>query len=251
MRDLDILMLTHERQLYFEKTLDCITSQRSKFNIRLHVIDNNSSSEFVECLEDHLSAGDIQTLYLNDKNEGVPSFNKILPFATSNPFMMTDPDLVGPENWLEDMFTVWDTRAKELNLAKLSVNLDGSNCKQKWAHFPIDEPIKSEKIFVGNVALSYVGTWLSLYDLDAMKQINRYDQDNSFHDDATRLGYKIGFARDIKAYHLGFDDWRDYPEFLLGKSTGILCPGLENRPEVEYISNEVKEKWRKDNGSQK
>lgn len=240
-------MLTYDRQLYFEKTITSINEQRKKFDIRLHVIDNNSSDDFIECLQDHLATGDIQTLILNDKNEGVPAFNRILPMATTNPFMMTDPDIVGPENWLEDMFKIWDERYKELNLAKLSVNLDGSNCKQKWAHFPIDEPIKSEKTPMGSVSLSYVGTWLALYDLDAMRKINKYDQDNSFHDDAVRLGYRIGFAKDVVAYHLGFDDWRDYPEFLLGKSTGVLCPGLENRPEVEYISNDIKERWSKQN----
>lgn len=241
---LDILMLTYERQLYFEKTLESINSQRGAFDISLWVVDNNSSEEFKECLTDHKDNGEIQGIVFNPTNEGVPAFNHILKFATSHPFMMTDPDLVGlDKDWLTKLMDVWHRRRVELNLAKLSVNLDPSNCKQKWPGFPMEEPIKSKKIPMGDVILSTVGTWLSLYDLAAMKKIGRYNQDNSFHDDATRLGYNIGFARDVYAKHLGFDDWRDYPEFLMGKSTGKLCPGLENRPEVEYINQEIRAKF--------
>jgi GT2 family glycosyltransferase len=245
MRALDVLVLTHERQMYFEKTLESLTSQRAKFDLRIHVIDNASGEEFKTCLSDHQADGDIQTVIYNEKNEGVPAFNKLLHLAQTDSFLMTDPDIQGPENWLEDLLKVWDERHKELNLAKLSVNLSGHNCRQKWAHFAINDPIKSEKVPRGNVTLSYVGTWLALFDKESMRRIGRYDQDNSHYDDAARLGYKVGFATNVVATHLGFDDWRDYPQFLMGKSTGKLCPGLENRPEVEYIPEEIKKEFYK------
>ncbi len=205
----DIIFLTYNRTAYFRRTLEALRNN-TRYPYRIIVVDNNSGQEMRQFLKDN--SGLFSHLILNDENYFTTAFQLGIACATSDPYILCDPDILVPRIdgscWLERLM---DLHRRFPEMGMIALNLDPSN---KPAKLP-DVYIGEKHNYNDGITLCNVGT--------VMQSIKRDFFDGHFLTDwdacetVRNNGGKVGFARKIIAYHLGWDEERDYPEYLLEK----------------------------------
>ncbi len=206
---IDIILLTHNRLKYFFETISTLI-KNTRYPYKLIIVDNDSDEKFKTYLKQSEILYD--KIIYNDKNEWTPAFQKGIDISQSDPFIISDPDILVPNMqgkcWLE---RIVDLHKQNPEMGLIALNLDASN-----------KPNKLEDVYLGDkedynneIVLSNVGT--------VMQAIKRkyfnfpYVTDWETCERIRRNGGKVGFAKNIVAYHLGWDEDKDYPEYLVEK----------------------------------
>ncbi|HEY9766130.1 MAG TPA: glycosyltransferase, partial [Chroococcales cyanobacterium] len=208
---IDIVLLAHNRLKYFEKTVDALY-ERTDHPFRLIVVDNASESDVLAYLDANRAR--FHRVIRNPENFWTPAFTQGIGLTRSDPFILSDPDLLVPAR--ETTGRCWLTRMVEKmklypEMGMLALNLD-----------PANKPDRLPDVYLGKkephgdeITLSNVGT--------VMQTIRRrfftspYTTDWQAVDSIRRKGGFVGFVNDLVAYHLGWDEERDYPEHLVKK----------------------------------
>ncbi len=206
---IDIILLTYNRCTYFQKTVAALI-QHTRYPYRLIVVDNNSSPEMRSYLQE--TAGLYDHLILNDENYHTVAFQRGITCAESDPYIVSDPDILVPDLegpcWLERLVNL---HQKFPEMGLIALNLDPANKPAKLPDVYIGEKI----IYSDEITLGNVGT--------VMQSIKRRYFDGCYLTDWETCqqirdnGGKVGFASRIIAWHLGWDEDRDYQEYLVGK----------------------------------
>lgn len=205
----DIVLLTHDRLDYFHKTISALINN-TKYNYRLIIVDNNSSEEFQNYLNQTKVLYD--EIIFNETNEWTSAFQKGIDKTISDPFVVSDPDILVPNLegrcWLERLV---DLHSQNPEMGLIALNLDPSNKPEKMP----DVYISEKTVYNSDITLSNVGT--------VMQAIKRkyfnfpYVTDWETCERIRMNGGKVGFAKNIVAYHLGWNEEKDYPDYMVDK----------------------------------
>lgn len=208
-KPVDIVLLTHDRLNYFHKTISALINN-TKYNYRLIIVDNNSAEEFKNYLSQTRILYD--EIIFNETNEWTAAFQKGIELTTSDPFVVSDPDILVPnlegKCWLERLV---DLHSQNPEMGLIALNLDPSNKPEKMP----DVYISEKTVLNNDITLSNVGT--------VMQAIKRkyfnfpYVTDWETCERIRMNGGKVGFAKNITAYHLGWNEEKDYPDYMVDK----------------------------------
>ena len=157
----DIVMLTHNRLAHLEATLDALEA-RTRAPYRLTIVDNASGPEVRNWLAANRHR--FHGLILRPTNEFLSALNHGIAATQSDPFMVTDPDLIVP-----DLEPCWLTRMRDTfdrhpNYGLLGIGLDQSNLPS------VQEPevIDPSEIVDGEIVARPVGSVFTLIRRDAL-----------------------------------------------------------------------------------
>lgn len=206
---IDIILLTYNRCSYFQKTVAALI-HHTRYPYRLIVVDNNSSPEMRSYLQE--TAGLYDQLILNEENYHTVAFQRGIACTKSDPYIVSDPDILVPALdgpcWLERLVRLHQAYPE---MGLIALNLD-----------PANKPAKLPDVYIGEktsygeeITLCNVGT--------VMQSIKRRYFDGCYLTDWETCeqirgnGGKVGFANKIVAWHLGWDEDKDYPEYLVEK----------------------------------
>jgi hypothetical protein len=204
----DIILLTHNRLDHLVATVDALES-RTREPIRITVVDNASGP----ALRNWLSANRdrFHKIVLRPANEHVPAFQHGIDATTSDPYVVSDPDIVVP-----DLQPCWLARLRDLvdshpDFGLIGVGLDQANRP------PVLEPevIDPNTVVDGAIVEAGVGTVMQMIRREAL--ITPYRSDWRTCTDVRRAGWRVGWAGEIRAVHLGWDDYRLHPAHLASK----------------------------------
>lgn len=205
----DIVLLTHNRLKYFHDTINSIY-RNTRIPFRLIIVDNASDEAFVKYLKQVSILFD--ELILNQTNQWTSAFQLGIEKTNSDPFVVSDPDILVPELdgkcWLERLA---DLHNQNPEMGLIALNLDPSN---KPAKMP-DVYISEKTVLNDEITLSNVGT--------VMQAIKRkyfnfsYTTDWETCANIRNNGGKVGFAKNIIGYHLGWNEDKDYPDYMVDK----------------------------------
>lgn len=217
MEPIDVIMLSHNRLQHLDRTVDALL-ERTPEPIRLTVVDNASGPEVRNWLAENRDRFD--RLILRPTNEYVPAFQHGIDVTTSDPYVVTDPDLIVP-----DLSPSWLARQLELmqrypDFGTIALDLDRSVIPS-WVPPETVAAIEALRGVVGEVdedlvECRYVGTHFQIIRRDALREA--YVQDASTSHRIRRAGYRVGFNRSVRALHLGSEDVRKFPEHLARKA---------------------------------
>lgn len=206
---IDIILLTYNRLEYFIRTISALV-QNTRYPYRLIIVDNNSSPEMRSYLIETAVLYD--HLILNDENYHTVAFQRGISCAKSDPYIVSDPDILVPAFegpcWLERLIGLHKDYPE---MGLIALNLDPANKPAKL----LDVYIGEKTPYGGEITLGNVGT--------VMQSIKRRFFDGCYITDWETCqqirdnGGKVGFANRIVAWHLGWDEDRDYPEYLVEK----------------------------------
>jgi hypothetical protein len=150
----------------------------------------------------------------------VPAFNHGIAATTSDPFVVTDPDVVVPDlepSWLARMLGMLE---KHPDFGLLALGLDPIN--RPPPHVLEPEVIEPGTLVDGEIVEAHVGTVFQFIRRDAL--LAPYRSDAQACTAVKRAGYRIGWTPHIRGLHLGWDDYRLHPGHLLGKrDSGHPC----------------------------
>ncbi len=201
-------MLTHNRLDHLVATVEAL-EQRTRAPYRLTIVDNASEPDVRNWLSQESHR--FHQVILRPVNEFLRSLNLGIDATVSDPFIVTDPDLVVPE-----LEPCWLTRLHELmdrhpDFGLLGVGLDQSNLPSVQR----PESIEPSEIVDGEIVDRPVGSVFTLIRRDALRA--PYETDWSTCQSVRRAGYRYGWALGVRAYHLGWDDYLLYPSHLASK----------------------------------
>ena len=205
---IDIILLTHNRLAHLVATVDALEA-RTDSPYRLTVVDNASGPDLRNWLAANRSR--FHRVILRSENTFLRALNDGIAATTSDPFMVTDPDLIVPEMspcWLTTMRDLLD-RHPEFGV--LGIGLDQANLPS------VQEPehIEPSEIVDGEIVARPVGSVFQMIRRDALKAPYVTDYETCLS--AQRAGYRHGWALNVRAHHLGWDDFALYPSHLASK----------------------------------
>jgi hypothetical protein len=221
----DIVLLAHDRLDHLVATVDALES-RTRTPFRLTVVDNASGPRTRAWLTANRPR--FERLILRPTNEHVAAFEHGIRATDSDPFMLADPDLVVPEqepDWLERMLALMDAHP---DFGLIGVGLDPVN---RPSVLP-PEAIDPARVVGDAIVEENVGTWFQTIRRGALRE--PYYSDAHACDAVRAGGRRVGWAKDIRVHHLGWDDHRLHPEHVVGKHvTGGAYPAYA---EVDMIA---------------
>lgn len=206
---IDIIFLTYNRLEYFKLTVYHLINE-TKYPYKLIVVDNNSGSEMVDFLKTNSLLFD--DIIFNQNNEWTSAFQKGIDISQSDPFIVSDPDIIVPKYdgkcWLEKAITLHKSYS---DIGLLALNLDKSNLPPKLP----DVYLGNKTVYNNEIILGNVGT---VFQSIKRKYFNfHYTTDWETCEYIRRNGGKVGFATNIVAYHLGWNEEVDYPNYIVDK----------------------------------
>ena len=211
MQPTDIVILTHNRLDHLEAMIDAM-EERTKAPFRITIVDNASGPEVRNWLQANRSR--FHQLILLEENlypgSSGPALQIGIDATTSDPVVVTDPDLVVPDVgpcWLTQMLGILD---RHPDFGILGIGLDQSNLP------PITPPenLSPEEILDDEIVLQPVGSILTFVRREALKS---YYDDWRACESVARAGYRFGWALNLRAFHLGWDDYKLHPGHLASK----------------------------------
>jgi Glycosyl transferase family 2 len=205
---IDIIMLTHDRLEHLVATVDALEA-RTPEPYRLTIVDNASGPEVRNWLGDNQRR--FHQVILRPTNEHVRAFTHGIAATVSDPFVVTDPDVVVPElepSWFARML---DLVERYPDFGLIGVGLDQVNRPAVLGPHVIDPAT----VVNGELVEAGTGTVFQFIRRDAM--VTSYRSDGQACTTVLRAGYRVGWASEVRALHLGWDDFRLYPGHLLSK----------------------------------
>jgi hypothetical protein len=204
----DVVVLTHDRLEHLVATVDALEA-RTSHPFRITIVDNASGPELRNWLAEH--AGRFHRVILRPSNEHVPAFQHGIDATTSDPYVVTDPDIVVPEIepcWLTRLHDLMD---RHPDFGLIGAGLDQANRPEVLG----PERIDPAAVVDGELVEAGVGTVMQMIRRDAL--VTPYRSDWRTCTDVQRAGWRVGWAADVRAVHLGWDDHRLYPAHLAAK----------------------------------
>ena len=221
---IDIIMLTHDRLEHLVATIDALEA-RTPEPYRLTIVDNASGPELRNWL--HENRHRFHQLILRPTNEHVPAFTHGIEGTLSDPYVVTDPDVIVPElepSWLARMLHLME---RHPDFGLIGAGLDQVNRPPVIPPEAIDPQI----VVDAELVEASVGTIFQFIRRDAL--VTSYRSDGQACTNVRRAGYRVGWASDVRVVHLGWDDFRLYPGHLLSKSGKPVYP--ESYGEIDLI----------------
>jgi hypothetical protein len=210
---IDIIMLTHNRLDHLVATVDALAG-RTPEPYRLTIVDNASGPDVRNWLAENRHR--FERVILRAENEHVPAFTHGIRATTSDPFIVTDPDVVVPElqpSWLARMLAILE---RHPDFGLLALGCDLANRPPP----PVLDPeiIDPATLVDGEIVETGAGTIFQFIRRDAF--VTDYRSDAAACTAVRRAGYRAGWSPDIRGLHLGWDDFRLHPDHLLAKREG-------------------------------
>lgn len=221
---IDIVLLSHNRLDYLARTVEALHA-RTPEPFRLTLVDNASESEVRNWLDANRRF--FHRIIPLPENEHVPAFQHGISVTTSDPFVVTDPDLVVPDlrpSWLSRLL---DLMERHPDFGLIGVGLDPGNRP------PVLDPEPHEPLVDGELVETSVGTWFQMIRRAALRE--PYRKDNQACLAVRAAGYRVGWAPDIRCLHLGWDDHLKHPSHLVLKQEALPHAGYPSYREVGLI----------------
>lgn len=205
---IDIIMLTHDRLDHLVATLEALEA-RTPEPYRLTIVDNASGPELRNWLgrNDHR----FERVILRAENEHVPAFQHGIDATLSDPYIVTDPDIIVPEGEPSWLARLLDLMERYPDFGLIGLGLDQRNRP------PVLDPetIAPADVLHGELVETGVGTVFQLIRRGAL--LTPYRSDGEACTAVRRAGWRVGWAAGLRALHLGWDDYRIYPGHLARK----------------------------------
>lgn len=204
----DIVLLTHNRLEYLIATVEALR-ERTPEPFRLTIVDNASESPVRNWLVEHRDL--FHQVIFQEQNEHVTGFQRGIDATTSDPFVVSDPDLIVPDlepSWLARMH---DFMERHPDFGLVGVGLDQSNRPAVLE----PEAYDASAVVDGDIVEANVGTWFQMIRRDALRV--PYVKDSATCIAVREAGYRVGWTTSVRAFHLGWDDHRLHPVHLLSK----------------------------------
>lgn len=244
MEPVDICLVTWHRKDITEKTIKAITRNTKRQNYRLLVVDNNSPKDMQEMLKGMLEQGIIDNLIINEMNLGLePARNQGLADVDSKYFICADNDCLAPpmedgKDWVERLVELMENNPEYAAIAcRTQVMIGTGN---------IFDGFEQDDI----VEFPHPGGSLRIMRTDLVKKAGgwrdnvegRGTEERYICGRLRELGYKTGFATQIRTLHLfgerpTADRW-GYPKDWAPEDTGhsdIWHPVLERGDDPNEI----------------
>ena len=204
----DIIVLTHDRLAHLVATVEAL-EERTAEPIRITIVDNASGPELRNWLAENEHR--FARVILRPTNEHVSAFQHGIDATTSDPYVVTDPDIVVPAlepSWLARLHDLMD---RHPDFGLIGIGLDQANRPEVLG----PEQVDPATVVDGEIVEAGVGTVMQMIRRDAL--VTPYRTDWRTCTDVQRAGWRVGWARDLRGVHLGWDDHRLYPAHLASK----------------------------------
>ncbi len=201
---IDILMTTYFRKDFTKKCLDYLI-ERTKYPFRMIVVDNGSTDGTRELLQDYEKQypAIFKRVILLNENKGLQASKMIgMDYVESEYFVNTDNDVLPPllePDWLSQL----------LDIIKRNPNYGAISCRPQ-------KMIGVGPIFAGArevVSNNMAGGHLRIMNTKAVRDVGGWRTDFENRNEEREIcgklikaGFEIGFATDIRCYHLFGDE---------------------------------------------
>jgi hypothetical protein len=209
---IDIVLLTFNRLDYLIATVDSLEARTTK-PYRLTIVDNASGADVRQWLADNRHR--FHQVILRPTNEHLPAFQHGIDATTSDPYVLAEPDLIVP-----DLQPCWLTRLHghlEANpdFGLIGMGLEPVNRPSVLGPEVIDPAARhGEDVVEGNL-----GMWFQMLRRDAL--VVPYELDAQACEAIRNAGYRVGWTDTLRAYHLGWDDYKLHPGHLASKNPKV------------------------------
>jgi hypothetical protein len=195
MEPIDIVLLSHNRLDYLRRAVDALFA-RTPEPFRLTIVDNASRPDVRNWLAANRNR--IHRVIALPENEHVPAFQHGIDATTSDPYVVSDPDIEVPElepSWLARLHALLD-RHPEYGLVGVAL---------RGQEFPDAEIVDAN-----------VGTVFQMIRRDALRE--PYVKDSRTCTAVREAGYLVGVAPRVVATNLGGGDPERYPGHIAAKN---------------------------------
>ena len=200
MHPVDIFLTSWRRPDFIKQTIESIHERTTAGTFKIHILDNESTSESRAVLSPYLDDGRVESILFHRTNTrclwGKAVFHAMVN-STSPYYIVSDNDVLAPKltpDWLSQMVGLMD---EYKDLAFLTPQLPPQSLQEPYA--------KDGKV----VYCKAVGNTFKMVRREAYP-LGMYRQDTeSFGDDGLvcslvhEKGYKVAFCRNIFCLHLG------------------------------------------------
>ena len=219
---IDVVLLTHDRLDHLVATVTALRERTRDVPFRLTVVDNASGPAVRGWLAEHRDW--FHRVIARASNDGVPAVQEGIDATESDPFVVSDPDLVVPDlepSWLARLLALLE---RHPDFGLVAVELDPANSPLSDDHVAA---LRAERGPTGDPELreGNTGMHFQVIRRDALRV--PYTLDREVCDAVRAAGYRAGWAPDVRAYHLGFDDPATHPAYARAKAGDPVYSNVE------------------------
>jgi hypothetical protein len=206
---IDIVMLTYNRLDHLVATIESIEANTPE-PYRLTIVDNASGADVRSWLAENRHR--FHQIIPRATNEHLPAFQHGIEATTSNPFILTEPDLILPRlqpSWLSRQLSLMEAHP---DFGIIGMGLEPQNRPSVLGPEVIEpDAMVGEDLVEGNL-----GMWFQMIRREAL--LVPYELDAQACEAVRSAGFRVGWTRRLRAYHLGWDDYKLHPGHLASKS---------------------------------
>ena len=227
---IDIVMLVYNRLDHLITTVESIEANTPE-PYRLTVVDNASGADVRAWLGENRHR--FHQIIPRATNEHLPAFQHGIEATTSNPFILTEPDLILPElepSWLSRQLALME---RHPDFGIIGMGLEPVNRPSVLG----PEVIEPETRVGDDLVEGNLGMWFQMIRREAL--LVPYELDAQACQAVREAGYRVGWTHTLRAYHLGWDDYKLHPGHLASKSPK-LNKAYPHYREIELIGRPPK-----------
>lgn len=227
---IDIVMLVYNRLDHLIATVESIEANTPE-PYRLTIVDNASGADVRAWLGENRHR--FHQIIPRATNEHLPAFQHGIEATTSNPFILTEPDLILPA--LEPS---WLSRQLELMERHPDFGIIGMGLLPENRPSVLGPEVIAPEARVGDdLVEGNLGMWFQMIRREAL--LVPYELDAQACEAVREAGYRVGWTHTLRAYHLGWDDYKLHPGHLASKSPK-LNKAYPHYREIELIGRPPK-----------
>ena len=210
MQPVDIMMVSFQRLAFTQKSIAAL-AEKTRTPFRLIVIDNGSTDGSQEWLREAYLEGLVHELVCGDENLGVHwAKNAGLALIESEPYYIdTDNDIICPNlkpDWISRLLKLMADHPEFESISLRPQVFVGGIPNWSEEHEIVEVPWAGAVLrAMRTKVVREAGGWA-----DVIRQ-GRNGEERWIAEKLKHLGYKVGFARDLYAFHQFGINW-GYPE---------------------------------------